>query len=334
MDHPAALTISAFARLVGLAPSALRFYDDCGVLKPARVDGTTGYRYYRPDQQQRALLLRDLRTSALPLAEVAAVLDGPPERARELLEAHQRRIRQEAEAAGSALDRVLQGLAGNSVRVSGLALAGAIRQVVPAASDRDFAVLGGVLIELTEGELRVVATDRYRLAVRVLRPDAGSGTGSLLVPAAELVALGRRVARLPEVDIDFDRRRIDITTVSTIDGEYPAYREMLGGLAPPRHRIVVDRVVLREVLGTEPVRLRVNRDEIGVGGTTIPALCEETPLAPAFDPAVLGPALDASVGPEVLLELVDELRPAVLRSADDGSFTTLVMPVEIPGDAR
>ncbi|WP_435848027.1 MerR family DNA-binding transcriptional regulator [Streptomyces decoyicus] len=43
-DTEELLTIGAFARRVGLAPSALRFYDDCGVLRPARVDAVTGYR--------------------------------------------------------------------------------------------------------------------------------------------------------------------------------------------------------------------------------------------------------------------------------------------------
>ncbi|MFF8322986.1 MerR family transcriptional regulator [Streptomyces bobili] len=45
------LSISAFARRVGLAPSALRFYDDCRVLRPAWVDGTTGYRFYSTAQE-------------------------------------------------------------------------------------------------------------------------------------------------------------------------------------------------------------------------------------------------------------------------------------------
>ncbi|MET7543776.1 hypothetical protein [Streptomyces sp. NPDC005507] len=35
MDDTDALSIGAFARRVGLAPSALRFYDDCDVLRPA-----------------------------------------------------------------------------------------------------------------------------------------------------------------------------------------------------------------------------------------------------------------------------------------------------------
>ncbi len=38
------LLIGAFGRLVGLTPSALRFYDDCGLLQPASVDPATGDR--------------------------------------------------------------------------------------------------------------------------------------------------------------------------------------------------------------------------------------------------------------------------------------------------
>lgn len=53
MEEPR-LTIGAFARAVGLTPSALRFYDECGLLKPAQVDGATGYRYYTPEFARRA----------------------------------------------------------------------------------------------------------------------------------------------------------------------------------------------------------------------------------------------------------------------------------------
>jgi DNA-binding transcriptional MerR regulator len=319
MDHTPALTISVFARRVGLAPSALRFYDDCDLLKPAHVDEATGYRYYSPAQEQRARLLRDLRTAGLPLAEAGVVLDGPPEQARAVLETHQRRIRQETEDANAAVDRALRRLAGTTAQVSGIVLASAIRQVLPSALD-------GVLWELAEGELRLVATDRYRLAMRVLRPETSSGHGSLLMPVAETAEVGRWAGRLPEVTIDFDHRRIDARELSTMDEQFPCYREMLAGLAPPAHRIVVDRAALREALGTEPVLLGVGQDEIAVNGQKIPALCDETPLIVGFDPATLGPALDTSVGPDVLIELVDALRPAVIRSADQGSFTTLVMP--------
>ena len=62
-------------------------------------------------------------------------------------------------------------------------------------------------------------------------------------------------------------------------------------------------------------------------GTTLPALCSGPPLRIAFDPVVLLSALEASVGPDVLLEIASTTEPVVVRSADQGSFTTLVMPV-------
>ncbi|WJJ11434.1 MerR family DNA-binding transcriptional regulator [Prescottella equi] len=40
------VTIGVFARACGLTPSALRFYDDSGLLSPAHIDPVTGYRYY------------------------------------------------------------------------------------------------------------------------------------------------------------------------------------------------------------------------------------------------------------------------------------------------
>jgi DNA-binding transcriptional MerR regulator len=54
------LTISAFARAVDLAPSTLRYYDECGLLPPTEVDARTGYRYYTPDLARRAHLVRRL----------------------------------------------------------------------------------------------------------------------------------------------------------------------------------------------------------------------------------------------------------------------------------
>ena len=71
------LTISAFARAVGLAPSTLRYYDEAGLLPPAEVDPQTGYRYYTPHLERRALLIGRLREVGAPVELMRAVLDGP-----------------------------------------------------------------------------------------------------------------------------------------------------------------------------------------------------------------------------------------------------------------
>ncbi len=53
-DFEELLTIEAYGRLFGLTPSALRFYDDCGLLRPVRVDGASGYldtRWFHAEQR-------------------------------------------------------------------------------------------------------------------------------------------------------------------------------------------------------------------------------------------------------------------------------------------
>ncbi len=72
------LTIGAFARAARLTPKALRLYDELGLLRPVRVDEASGYRYYSPDQLERARLVAWLRRLGMPLAMIAQVCDARP----------------------------------------------------------------------------------------------------------------------------------------------------------------------------------------------------------------------------------------------------------------
>ncbi|MYR24048.1 MerR family transcriptional regulator, partial [Streptomyces sp. SID6137] len=79
------LTIGAFARVSRLSPKALRLYDELALLRPARVDPETGYRYYAVGQLGRARLVAWLRRLGMPLAEIRAVCAlEPGEAAREI----------------------------------------------------------------------------------------------------------------------------------------------------------------------------------------------------------------------------------------------------------
>jgi len=73
--------------------------------------------------------------------------------------------------------------------VDGGALATAIGQVAPAASrDDTLPVITGVNLEISEDTIRLVATDRYRLAIRELgwNPAHPGSAATLLVPAKTL----------------------------------------------------------------------------------------------------------------------------------------------------
>jgi DNA-binding transcriptional MerR regulator len=66
--------ISEFAKRSWLSRRALRLYDELGLLPPARVDADSGYRWYAPEQLERARLVASLRRLAIPLAQIKVIL--------------------------------------------------------------------------------------------------------------------------------------------------------------------------------------------------------------------------------------------------------------------
>lgn len=68
------LLVGTFAKRAGLSASALRYYDDVGLLKPSRVDQATGYRYYSVAQLEQAELICFLRPLEMPIGELRATL--------------------------------------------------------------------------------------------------------------------------------------------------------------------------------------------------------------------------------------------------------------------
>lgn len=70
------LKIGDFARLGQVSVVTLRHYDECGLLKPSRIDSSTGYRYYSVallPRLNRILALKDLGFS---LEQIERVLNG------------------------------------------------------------------------------------------------------------------------------------------------------------------------------------------------------------------------------------------------------------------
>ena len=104
MGQSRTLLVGAFAKRTGLSASALRYYDDVGLLKPAKVDETTGYRYYREAQLEQAELICFLRSLEMPIGELRATLaaTGPA-----ALAAHLRGYRRDVRAQLDEKERML-----------------------------------------------------------------------------------------------------------------------------------------------------------------------------------------------------------------------------------
>ena len=104
------MPIGVFARITGLSHRALRLYADRGLLPPAFVDPETGYRSYDVHSIRAAEMIRLLRRSGVPLAEMRLYIDAAAtDRLEETVTQQKKRLEQEQarlDAALRLLDRI------------------------------------------------------------------------------------------------------------------------------------------------------------------------------------------------------------------------------------
>lgn len=317
------LGIGALARASGLGVSALRFYDGAGVLRPARVDPVTGYRWYDAAQVEPARLVAALRRVAMPLDDIRAVL-ADPTAASTVLDGHLRRLEDGLADArrhlGVAHD-LLAGVGRCVVRGADLAAA---RAAVRHAVGRF-----GVLFEVDGTGLHLVATDRYRLA-RASVPIRSAGPGGRAVaPPSFLDALPRLRGDV-EVTIGPDAITVGATRTAVLGAAFPAYEPALrrhGG-----RRVTVAAADLRRRLVDGPTRT-VRRSQDGtdhevsalrVEGDRVTVVAAAQPGTIGVNRGFLLDALAAGRSSELGLTLAGPQRPLMLSSP---RTTALVMPV-------
>jgi DNA-binding transcriptional MerR regulator/effector-binding domain-containing protein len=98
----ASVTIGEFSRLTHLSVKTLHHYHEIGLLAPARIDPSSGYRRYETAQVPLALLIRRLRDLDMPLAGVRAVVEAGD------TEARNRALREHLDRMESELSRTRQ----------------------------------------------------------------------------------------------------------------------------------------------------------------------------------------------------------------------------------
>jgi DNA polymerase-3 subunit beta len=243
-----------------------------------------------------------------------------------------------------------------------------VAQVARAASSDDARpVLTGVSLEASPTALTAVSTDSYRLAMRTVPWDAATTT-TALVPRRALVEASRAadslggevriVLEANQATFDFGDRRL---TTRLLEGRFPDVRQLLpGGF---ERRLEVDRAELLEVvkrasvvgldsgstgtpvtlhLTADTIRVTAGTGEVGQAEESLPGELEGEDLAIAFNPRYLTDGLEVAGSERVVLELRDELKPAVLRPAAPAAqeagegvqapaadFLYLLMPVRL-----
>jgi DNA polymerase III sliding clamp (beta) subunit (PCNA family) len=118
---------------------------------------------------------------------------------------------------------------------------------------------------------------------------------------------------------------------------FPAYRDLIDNLPAPATQVVAPGRALLSALGDDPAArvdliagdggLTVRSSAREQAAITVPAEVVGDPMMISFQFSTLHPAIRAALGPDVLLRISRPDQPVVVRSADDGDFTTLAMPV-------
>lgn len=356
-------SIGELARASGLTVSALRFYDSAGVLAPALVDPVTGYRWYTGDQVAPARLVAGLRRVGMPVAEIAAALRSEPAQIHRLLDAHLRRLEDGLADARRELSRIRTlidpGEPAMTTRLvlSRADLAAAVDAVrFAVGADPDLPVLAGVLFESDADGVRLVATDRHRLAVA--RADArvdGPGV-RVLAPVAFVdevrALLDTGAGSTPEARLTVAAGTITVSVAGrTVDAaalpyDFPDHRRLLrptpdDGAA---HRLTVDADALRAALTSADAPVVTRRHDglplavtvlgpDGRGGVRLLGADELAGEPDAFRVGVNGgyllEALDAAGRGQLLLELDGPIAPLAVRRPDDVEAFSVLMPIRL-----
>lgn len=102
------IKIGDFSKLSLVSVRMLRYYEEMGLLKPARVDRFTGYRYYSVDQLPRLNRILALKDLGLSLEQIAQLLETglPAEQLRGMLVMKQMELQQQLTEEQERLARV------------------------------------------------------------------------------------------------------------------------------------------------------------------------------------------------------------------------------------
>lgn len=101
------MTIGEFSQATRLSAKSLRFYHRSGVLEPASIDPSSGYRLYGTDQIAHAQVIRQLRALSVPVSTIRDILQASDVMTRNgLISDHLRRLESELEATRTAVESV------------------------------------------------------------------------------------------------------------------------------------------------------------------------------------------------------------------------------------
>jgi DNA polymerase III subunit beta len=222
-----------------------------------------------------------------------------------------------------------------------------------ASRDETRPVLTGILMSASGQELKMVATDSYRLSVKETSLEEPiQGTLEANVPARalqELVRISQQTSA-ETVSVSVGHNQVvfewgDVVLSSRlIEGQFPNYRQLLPESVEHEMRLssaeLTDVVRRISLLAQKNAPLRLSFDEgaltvsaqtpdVGEASETIPVPFHGEPFEIGFNPEFLRDGLESVESDELVLKLISPLRPGLIETPDTGDFIYLMMPMRL-----
>jgi DNA polymerase-3 subunit beta len=222
-----------------------------------------------------------------------------------------------------------------------------------ASRDETRPILTGILVSAAGSDLRMVATDSYRLSVKETSLESPlEGSFEANVPARALQELVR-IAQAGDEDeltigvranqVVFDLGGVVLSS-RLIDGQFPNYRQLLPDaheheltLSTPELTDVVRRMSLmaqknaplRLGFGEGELKVSAQTPDVGEAHESMPVPFQGEPFEIGFNPDFLRDGLESVDAPELRLKLISPLRPGLIEAGDDSGFQYLIMPIRL-----
>jgi DNA polymerase-3 subunit beta len=222
-----------------------------------------------------------------------------------------------------------------------------------ASRDETRPVLTGILMSASGRELRMVATDSYRLSVKeTTLEEPLEGSLEANVPARALQELVRiaQGAPISELAVSVSQNQVIfelgeiVLSSRLIDGQFPNYRQLLPETVD--HELRMASAELTEVVRrisllaqkNSPLRLSFTEGtltvsaqtpDIGGASESIPVPFHGDPFEIGFNPEFLRDGLESVESDELVMKLISPLRPGLIESPQAGDFVYLIMPIRL-----
>lgn len=228
----------------------------------------------------------------------------------------------------------------------------ASRTAFAASTEDTRPILNGVLWEMREDTMQMVATNGHRLA-RYSIDAEGGGSKDVIVPPKALIQVGRIFAPDDALTVAFDEKQIGfrgetgVVFSRLIEGPYPNYEQVIPrdndkNLRADKERLssALRRMAVMASDQTHRVRFSLHDDtleffvstpDVGEGREEMPVDYEGEPIDIGFNANYLLEVLRAIDTDEIHMTFKAPERAALIRPSgdDDERYLCLVMPLRL-----